>query len=270
MFYEARPERLEKDVRSFLEASGAPEPRPAFGAIVPHAGYVYSGPVAGAVYARLAIPAVAVILCPNHTGRGAPAALETSDSWRTPLGDVPVNRRLSERLRELAPSLEPDAAAHAREHSLEVQPLPPSERRRDIEIVPCASAPTTSIPAGSGTGVRRPALGGERAAAPPGLFRHEPLRAARDRPPQGRGRSSASKRLIRKASFTTVQSGRDSMCISCRRRPSFAARPGRRHEARSSPAETAATRRGHILSSSATQESYLNSCQDRDQLSVPN
>jgi AmmeMemoRadiSam system protein B len=127
MFYEARAERLEKDVRSYLEASGAADPRPAFGAIVPHA---------GAVYARLAIPAVAVVLCPNHTGRGAPASLETSDAWRTPLGDVPVNRRLSERLRELAPSLEPDAAAHAREHSLEVQLPFLRARRRDIEIVP--------------------------------------------------------------------------------------------------------------------------------------
>ena len=136
MFYEARPDRLEKDVRSYLEASGGPEPREVFGAIVPHAGYVYSGPVAGAVYARVAIPPVAVILCPNHTGRGSRASLEPSEAWRTPLGDVPVNRRLSRRLRELAPSLEPDAAAHAREHSLEVQLPFLQARRRDIEIVP--------------------------------------------------------------------------------------------------------------------------------------
>ena len=72
MFYEARAERLEKDVRSHLQAGAAEEPGPAFGAIVPHAGYVYSGPVAGAVYSRLSIPPNAVILCPNHTGRGAP------------------------------------------------------------------------------------------------------------------------------------------------------------------------------------------------------
>ena len=136
MFYEARPDHLEKGVRSYLEASGVPEPRAVFGAIVPHAGYVYSGPVAGAVYARIAIPPVAVILCPNHTGRGSPASLEPSEAWRTPLGDVPVNRRLSARLRELAPSLEPDAAAHAREHSLEVQLPFLQARRRDIEIVP--------------------------------------------------------------------------------------------------------------------------------------
>ncbi len=136
MFYEARPDRLEKDVRAHLAAGAGEEPRPAFGAIVPHAGYVYSGPVAGAVYARIAIPPVVVLLCPNHTGRGSPASLEPSDAWRTPLGDVPVNRRLSSRLRDLAPSLEPDTAAHAREHSLEVQLPFLQVLRPAVEIVP--------------------------------------------------------------------------------------------------------------------------------------
>jgi len=136
MFYEARPDRLERDVRSYLAAGGGEEPRPAFGAIVPHAGFVYSGPVAGAVYARIATPPVAVVLCPNHTGRGSPAALDPSDGWRTPLGDVTVNRRLSRRLLELAPSLEPDPVAHAREHSLEVQLPFLQTLRPDIQIVP--------------------------------------------------------------------------------------------------------------------------------------
>src|SRR5262249_59864458 len=87
MFYEARPDRLERDVRERLAHDANPEP--AFGAIVPHAGYVYSGPVAGAVYARLRIPAAVVILCPTHTGRGEPAAVDPSDAWGTPLRDVP-------------------------------------------------------------------------------------------------------------------------------------------------------------------------------------
>src|SRR6516164_7364416 len=104
MFYEAQPDRLEADVRKHLEASPA-QPSPAFGAIVPHAGYVYSGPVAAAVYANLRIPASAVILCPNHTGRGEPAALDPSDAWRTPLGDVPVDRALADKIESLSPSL---------------------------------------------------------------------------------------------------------------------------------------------------------------------
>jgi MEMO1 family protein len=135
MFYEGRPDRLDRDVRSHLVTAGEP-PRPAFGAIVPHAGYVYSGPVAGAVYSRIAIPSAAVILCPNHTGRGAPAALEPSSSWRTPLGEVAVSRRLSDRLCQLAPSLERDAAAHAREHSLEVQLPFLQVLRPEVQIVP--------------------------------------------------------------------------------------------------------------------------------------
>jgi len=136
MFYEAGAERLETDVESHLQAGAGEEPGPAFGAIVPHAGYVYSGPVAGAVYGRLSIPSNAVILCPNHTGRGAPASVEPSEAWRTPLGDVKVNRRLAQRLLDLAPSLEWDAAAHAREHSLEVQLPFLQVLRRDIEFVP--------------------------------------------------------------------------------------------------------------------------------------
>ena len=135
MFYEAGRERLERDVGKYLDAGGE-EPRPAFGAIVPHAGYIYSGPVAGAVYARLRVPAVAVILCPNHTGRGAPAALEPSEAWRTPLGDVKTNRRVAARLLALAPSLEEDSAAHAREHSLEVQLPFLQVLRPGVEIVP--------------------------------------------------------------------------------------------------------------------------------------
>ena len=134
MFYEARPAALAADVRRLLPREVAPAP--AIGAIVPHAGYVYSGPVAGAVYARLEVPRTAVILCPNHTGRGAPAAVDPSDAWRTPLGDVPVARRLADRLRELAPDVEADPEAHLREHSLEVQ-LPFLQAvRADVELLP--------------------------------------------------------------------------------------------------------------------------------------
>src|SRR6187551_871011 len=112
MFYEARPDRLEKSVRDFLPPRA--QAAPAFGAIVPHAGYVYSGPVAGAVYARLEIPGVVVILCPNHTGRGAAAALDPSEAWGTPLGNVPLARRLANRILELAPAVSEDSRAHAR------------------------------------------------------------------------------------------------------------------------------------------------------------
>jgi AmmeMemoRadiSam system protein B len=87
-----------------------------------------------------------VILCPNHTGRGAPAALDPSDAWRTPLGDVPVNRRLAARIAELAPSLEEDAEAHRREHSLEVQLPFLQVLRPDVAFVPiCLGEPRLGL-----------------------------------------------------------------------------------------------------------------------------
>ena len=144
MFYDARPERLEHDVRALLATGASPEP--AFGAIVPHAGYVYSGGVAGAVYARLTIPSTCVILCPNHTGRGAQASVEPSQAWRTPVGDARVDRRMSERLLALAPSLEDDAEAHRREHSLEVQLPFLLVLRPDVAFVPvCLGEPSLEL-----------------------------------------------------------------------------------------------------------------------------
>jgi AmmeMemoRadiSam system protein B len=144
MFYEGRPDRLEKSVLSYLSKGAAMAP--ALGAIVPHAGYIYSGPVAGAVYARLKIPATVVILCPNHTGRGAEAAVDPSEAWRTPLGDVPVNRRLAERLLTLSPSLQEDAEAHRREHSLEVQLPFLQVLRPDVQFVPiCLGQPRQAL-----------------------------------------------------------------------------------------------------------------------------
>lgn len=134
LYYDSRPEELERHVRRLLPADVTPAQ--AIGAVVPHAGYVYSGPVAGAVYARLRLPSAAVVLCPNHTGLGGRASLDPSESWRTPLGDVPLARELADRLLELAPSLEGDAEAHRLEHSLEVQ-LPFLQLLRpDIKLVP--------------------------------------------------------------------------------------------------------------------------------------
>jgi hypothetical protein len=104
--------------------------------IAPHAGYVYSGPVAGAVYARVDVPASVVILCPNHTGRGSRAALDPSAAWRTPLGEVPLDRELADAIRELAPSIEEDAEAHRGEHSLELQIPFLQVRRPDVRLVP--------------------------------------------------------------------------------------------------------------------------------------
>jgi len=132
-FYPSRPDELARAVDACLpEAAG--RKISAVGVVVPHAGYVYSGRVAGAVFGAVEIPGRAVLLGPNHTGLGAGAALDPSSAWATPLGAVAADLRLASRLRDECPSLKIDALAHAREHSLEVQ-LPFLQRLRpDIEI----------------------------------------------------------------------------------------------------------------------------------------
>jgi AmmeMemoRadiSam system protein B len=122
MFYEGTAPRL----RSQLEECFAANPpasgkEPFLGAVVPHAGLMYSGHVAAAFYAMADLPRRFIILCPNHTGAGHYAAVSRAEAWRTPLGDVAVDGALSAALMQAAPRLRHDDVAHAREHSLEVQ-----------------------------------------------------------------------------------------------------------------------------------------------------
>jgi len=111
---------------------------PAIGVISPHAGYVYSGAVAGEVFSSVHIPAKTIIFCPNHTGSGANAAIMSKGDWVMPWGDAPVDTELAERLKAACPILLEDDTAHLREHSLEVQ-LPFIHRfRPDFQFVPIA------------------------------------------------------------------------------------------------------------------------------------
>ena len=118
-FYPGKPEKLLHDIREYT--SPADEKFRALGCVVPHAGYMYSGPVAGALYSALELPRRFVILCPNHTGVGAPLAIMSSGSWVTPLGEVPIDSVLAEALKTKFPLLSEDEAAHRSEHALEVQ-----------------------------------------------------------------------------------------------------------------------------------------------------
>lgn len=122
-FYEGTPERLRAQVDACFAAN---PPAPAakqriIGAVVPHAGLMYSGHVAAALYALADLPKRLIILCPNHTGAGHFAAINREGAWRTPLGDVAIDSRLADALMAKTPLLAEDAKAHAREHSLEVQ-----------------------------------------------------------------------------------------------------------------------------------------------------
>src|SRR3954466_9830643 len=118
-FYPADSETLRRDVESYL--SQKTEKIPALGCVVPHAGYMYSGHVAGAVFARVELPERFVILCPNHTGRGEPLAIMSRGAWQTPLGDAQIDRALAAELVAEFDLLTEDAEAHRTEHALEVE-----------------------------------------------------------------------------------------------------------------------------------------------------
>jgi len=135
-FYPAAPGDLDRMVKRYTR--DVAEKVRARAVVVPHAGYVYSGAVAGEVFSTLALPERHVIFCPNHTGVGADAAIMTRGAWRMPWGDVPIDEVLAARLLAASPVLEDDPSAHRGEHSLEVQ-LPFIHRFRDtFRIVPVA------------------------------------------------------------------------------------------------------------------------------------
>jgi len=128
-FYERSRDALLRQIRECythpLGPGRAPEltagPRHLIGLVVPHAGYVYSGPVAAHSYSALAAdgwPASFVVLGPNHHGQGAPLAL-TDHDWQTPLGVAAIDKDLHHSLAK--PPLEEDIVAHRDEHSIEVQ-----------------------------------------------------------------------------------------------------------------------------------------------------
>jgi hypothetical protein len=120
-FYPDDPERLRAAVDSCLESSGGAKKIPARACIVPHAGYIYSGGVAGEVYARIEIPSRVILLGPRHFPRGASLAILSDGAWQTPLGMAPIDRLLAEKIARAFPLLREDAVAHGTEHSLEVQ-----------------------------------------------------------------------------------------------------------------------------------------------------
>ncbi len=125
-FYPANAQHLRAAVEAFTtapaSASGETKAKiRALGCVVPHAGYMYSGHVAGAVYRHLALPQRYVILCPNHTGMGEPLAIMSEGAWHTPLGDACIDEELAEKLKARMPLLSEDQAAHRYEHALEVQ-----------------------------------------------------------------------------------------------------------------------------------------------------
>jgi len=120
-FYPSHPAELTALIHKYT-ATNSSEPRtPVRACLVPHAGYVYSGHVAGAVLGRIVLPRKIIILGVRHYPRGEPAAILSSGAWRTPLGDARIDGALAEALKKGCPLLREDSVAHSAEHSLEAQ-----------------------------------------------------------------------------------------------------------------------------------------------------
>ena len=118
-FYPSDPRELARQIDGFTASSA--EKNLALGCIVPHAGYMYAGHVAGAVYSSIQIPARCILLGPRHFPRGEPVAIVAEGSWQTPLGEAHIDTALAAALARAYPRLRDDFIAHEREHSLEVQ-----------------------------------------------------------------------------------------------------------------------------------------------------
>jgi len=133
-FYPDKRETLLRAIRSYTSTHG--EKLSALGCVVPHAGYMYSGQVAGAVFGRLELPSRYIILCPNHTGYGQPLAIMSSGRWRTPLGEVPVDEEVAAALKRELPDLTDDLDSQRQEHALEVQLPFLQALKQDFSFVP--------------------------------------------------------------------------------------------------------------------------------------
>lgn len=120
-FYPSDPAELTSAIQQYTSNENRVAKVRAKACLVPHAGYMYSGHVAGAVYGQLALPKRVVILGVRHYPRGEQAAILSSGAWRTPLGDAKIDEELARALRAACLLLKEDSVAHAAEHSLEVQ-----------------------------------------------------------------------------------------------------------------------------------------------------
>ncbi len=134
-FYPAGPGELRRTVAALIPTIPEEQRQTALAVVVPHAGYVYSGAVAGETLAQVRLPATVVLLGPNHHGRGAAAALDLR-SWRTPLGEVAADAELAALILAAEAGIVEDGTAHDFEHSLEVQVPLLQHCRPGIALVP--------------------------------------------------------------------------------------------------------------------------------------
>jgi MEMO1 family protein len=140
-FYQGTAEALRKQVQGFI-IPGAKKVK-ALGILVPHAGLLYSGAVAGAVYSSVELPDTFILIGPNHTGLGTSVSLMSSGQWETPLGVVDIDEQLAAAILKKSTHIHEDTLAHLREHSLEVQLPFIQYLKHAFKIVPLQMLDTT-------------------------------------------------------------------------------------------------------------------------------
>ena len=132
-FYEGTSQSLKNQIEKCFTHELGPKTLPkvadgklkrTVGLISPHAGYMYSGPVAAHGYYHLALdgkPDLVVVFGPNHTGRGSGLAVMREGAWHTPLGEVEIDTATADNIVKTAHIIDVDDRAHMEEHSIEVQ-----------------------------------------------------------------------------------------------------------------------------------------------------
>ena len=138
-FYPGSKTQWEQQVQAFLAQAQTPA-RPGRLAMVPHAGYPFSGPLAGQTLGAIDLPETLLLLGPNHTGLGAPLALWAQGAWQIPGAALPIQETLAASILEHCPHIQSDETAHLREHSLEVLLPFLYARQPHTRIVPLAVA----------------------------------------------------------------------------------------------------------------------------------
>lgn len=135
-FYPAGKDQLAALLAALMPDIAEADRQDCLAVIAPHAGYIYSGAVAGETFAGVNIPEDVIILGPNHHGHGAPLALMTEGQWDMPLGPVAMNPELAALILKHAETVVADGAAHRLEHSLEVQVPFLQTRQPQLRIAP--------------------------------------------------------------------------------------------------------------------------------------
>jgi len=137
-FYPGTKAGLQKEIEKHISRSA--ERIKAIGVVSPHAGYMYSGGVAGATLSSVELAGTCIVMGPNHTGRGKPFSIMTEGVWKLPSGDCWIDDKLAKDILSNSDYLEEDEDAQRGEHSVEVQVPFLQALKQDVKIVPLVLA----------------------------------------------------------------------------------------------------------------------------------